>query len=145
MLYIIADMNTTQSVAMLARKIETVRQALLALGPMHPGSISRQYQVCGRPGCRCMNPEHPHRHGPYHKLAYVHRGKPVCRFVRADCIAAVKQRLAVYKTFRKLMDRWIELCIQQGEEEFFNRPATAKVKPAHATLARNSEKRSLRP
>lgn len=145
MLYIIADMNTTQSVAMLAREIETVRQALRALGPMHPGSISRQYQVCGRPGCRCMNTEHPHRHGPYHKLAYVHRGKPVCRFVRADCIAAVKQRLAVYKTFRKLMDRWIELCIQQGAVEFFNLSTSAKVKTATAIPARNSGKITFRP
>lgn len=92
-----------------------------------------------------MDPQHPQRHGPYHKLAYVHRGKPVCRFVRTDCIAEVKQRLAVYKTFRKLMDQWIELCIQQGEVEFFNRPAAAKVKPAPAKPARNSGKRTLRP
>jgi hypothetical protein len=143
--YIIAAMNTTRSVARLEREIEAVRRALLALGPMHPGSISRQYQVCGHPGCRCMDPEHPRRHGPYHKLAYVHRGRPVCRFVRADCIGAVQQRLAVYKTFRKLMDRWIGLSIQRGALEFFSRPAAAKAKPASGTSARNSGKKPRRP
>jgi hypothetical protein len=140
MLYIIADMNTTRSVVRVERKIAAVRQALLALGPMHPGSVSRQYQVCGRPGCRCMNPQHPHRHGPYHKLAYVHHGKPVCRFVRVDSIAAVTQRLAVYKTFRKLVDRWIELSIQQGQTEFFSQPATRKAKPTPGPAADNSGK-----
>lgn len=143
MLYMISDMNITRSVAGVQSEIEGVRQSLLALGTMHPGSLSRQYQVCGRHGCRCMDPKQPHRHGPYHKLAYVHSGKPVCRFVRADCVAAVKQRLTVYKTFRKLMDRWIELCIQQGEVEFFNRPATVKIKPAPATSSHKSGTKTL--
>jgi hypothetical protein len=110
---------------------------------MHPGSVSRQYQVCGRSGCRCMDPEHPHRHGPYHKLAYVHRGKPVCRFVRADCIAAVQQRLAAYKTYRKLVDRWIELSIQQGQAEFFSRVETRKAKPTpNPSASRLSKKQN---
>ena len=144
MLYIIAYMKTTPSIPRLEREIEAVRQALLAVGPMHPGSVSRQYQVCGRLGCRCMRPQHPHRHGPYHKLAYVHHGTPVCRFVRADCIVAVKQRLAAYKTFRKLIDRWIQLCIQQGEVEFFNRPGAAQAKPALATFRPSSRKKTIR-
>jgi hypothetical protein len=135
-------MNTTQSVAQLEREIEAVRQRLLALGAMHPGSLSRQYQVCGRPGCRCMDAERPRRHGPYHKLAYVHRGKPVCRFVRADCVAVLKQRLAVYKTFRSLMDRWIELSIQQGAVEFFSRPAAINVTPRPKPDATRSAKKS---
>ena len=112
-------MNTTKSLAQLQRKINAVQQALLKLNPMHPGSVSMQYQVCGRTGCRCMDPQHPRRHGPYHKLAYVHCGKPVCRFVRADCVAEMQRRLATYKTFRKLIDRWIELSIQQAKIEFF--------------------------
>jgi hypothetical protein len=89
---------------------------------MHPGSVSRQYQVCGNPACRCMDPKRPRRHGPYYKLAYVHRGKPVCRFVRAACVHPVKTRLAVYKTFRTLMDKWIQLSIRVGVIQFFSPP-----------------------
>jgi len=88
-----------------------------------------------------MDPEHPHRHGPYHKLAYVHRGKPVCRFVRADCADAIKQRLATYKTFRKLMDRWIELSIQQAKIEFFNSPNKPKSKRTAASSSRKSSRK----
>ena len=72
-----------------------------------------------------MHPEKPQKHGPYYKLAYVHRGKPVCRFVRVDCVEEVKKRLCTYKTFRALMDRWIEVSIQQGVTEFFS-PAARK-------------------
>jgi hypothetical protein len=125
MLYIIAVMNTNRSLEGLERQIVTIQEKLRALGPMHPGSVSRQYQVCGNPACRCMQPKKPQKHGPYYKLAYVHRGKPVCRFVRADCVEEVKKRLRVYKTFRTLMDRWIELSIQRGVTEFFS-PAARK-------------------
>ena len=138
MLYIIADMNSTKPLAKLQRKISAVKQALRELGPMHPGSVSMQYQVCGRSGCRCMDPDHPRRHGPYHKLAYVHRGKPVCRFVRADSADEVKQRLATYKTFRKLMDRWIELSIQQAQIEFFTPSNKPKRKQNCSASSRKS-------
>ena len=127
MLYTIAVMNTKPSTVGLAREIDTLKKKLLGLGPMHPGSVSRQYQVCGNPACRCMHPNRPQLHGPYYKLAYVHRGKPVCRFVRAGCVSAMKERLATYKTFRALMDKWIELSIQQGMIKFFSPAAKKKV------------------
>ena len=124
-------MKTTTAIARLEREIDTIKQQIQTLGPIHPGSVSRQYQVCGNPACRCMHPQRPQRHGPYYKLAYVHRGKPVCRFVRADCVAGVKVRLASYKTFRSLMDKWIELSIRRGVIEFFSPvPKKTARKPA---------------
>jgi len=120
-------MNTNTSVGRLEREIAAIKQNLLELGPMHPGNVSQQFQVCGRPACRCVHPTKPERHGPYYKLAYVYRGKPVCRFVRAACVEDMKDRVAVYKHFRSLMDKWIKLSIQRGVIEFFT-PAT-KTKP----------------
>ena len=125
MLYIIAVMNTNPSTERLEREIEAIKQKLLALGPMHPGSVSRQYQACGNPACRCLHPTKPQKHGPYYKLAYVYRGKPVCRFVRAACVDEMKTRLTAYKTFRSLVDKWIELSIRRGTLDFFT--PTAKV------------------
>lgn len=119
MLYIIAVMNPNQSVLQLQEKIAVLRRQLAGLGPLHPGSVSLQYQVCGNPGCRCMHPQKPQRHGPYYKLAYVHRGKPVCRFVRADCVTEMQRRLANYKRFRDIIDRWTFLSIQQGKIDLF--------------------------
>lgn len=130
-------MKPTQPLAELKREIAALQKKLAALGLMHPGSVSRQYQVCGKPGCRCMDPKEPQRHGPYHKLAYVHRGKPVSRFVRADCVADLIPRLAVYKTFRTLINRWIELSIRHGVADFFSRaPAPKARKPTQPSASR---------
>ena len=114
----------TTSISTFEAEIRSIQAELQSLGPMHPGSISKQYQVCGRAGCQCSDPKHPQRHGPYHKLSYVYRGKPVCRFVRAGTERTLSERLAVYKRFRQLIDRWIALSIQRGVLEFFSAPAT---------------------
>ena len=123
-------MNVNKTKKQLEKEIERVKHQISEVGPMHPGSVSQQYQVCGNPNCKCMNKENPQRHGPYYKLAYVYHGKPVCRFVRAACVTEMKEQLANYKVFRTLMDKWIELSIEQGMIEFFSPvPKRKKSKP----------------
>jgi len=112
-------MNIKPSFQKLEEEIARIQKKLSTLGPMHPGSISLQYQVCGKKGCKCQHPIEPQRHGPYCKLFYVHEGNEVCRFVRADCADQLKTRLQSYKTFRKLTDRWIKLSIRRAQAEFF--------------------------
>lgn len=127
-------MNTSSRVKRYEQKIEAIRQELLRLGPMHPGSISQQFHVCGTPTCRCHHPTEPQKHGPYNKLTYVHRGRPVCRFVRATDLDELKPRLENYKTFRTLMDRWIALSIERAGAEFF--PSRDKPRRKSPTKAR---------
>lgn len=116
-------MKTKQSQIKMKEEIARIQKKLCAIGPMHPGSISYQYQVCGKKGCKCKDPDKPQRHGPYAKLFYVHKGKKTCRFVRVDCVEQIKARLEAYKTFRKLTDRWIELSIKIAQDEFFSNDA----------------------
>ena len=126
-------MNANTSLKRLEGKIAAIKQELLELEPMHPGSVSRQYQACGNPACKCMHPKKPQKHGPYYKLSYVYHGKPVCRFVRVACVDAMNEQLATYKKCRSLMDQWIDLSIQRGMIEFFapiTKDATRKPKQA---------------
>src|SRR6266404_7127554 len=60
----LSDMKTNQSIQTLEARIAQVKRQLQAQGPMRPGSLSRQYNVCGKPGCRCKDPKHPRRHVP---------------------------------------------------------------------------------
>jgi len=122
-------MNTTP-ISKIETEIRSIQAELQTLGPMHPGSISKQYQVCGRTGCKCMAAEQPQRHGPYNKLAYVYRGKKACRFVRAGTEKDLAQRLASYKRFRQLTDQWVELSIQRGIIDFFPSARSATKKKA---------------
>ena len=121
-------MNVKLKLEKLGTEIAELRVRLQAIGPLHPGSVSLQYQVCGNPKCRCARADNPERHGPYPKLVYVYRGRQVCRFVRMDCVERIKARLAAYKEFRKLMDRWIALSIKAAQIEFFDRPPSEKFR-----------------
>jgi hypothetical protein len=96
-------------------KILQIKNQILRLAPLHPGSISRQYQVCGKLGCKCMDSQKPRPHGPYSKLTYVYHGKFTCRFVRAGSLKEVKALVAAFKTFRQLTDDWIALAIQRAQ------------------------------
>ena len=81
------------------------------LGEMRPGSLSQQYNVCGKPGCRCKDPKNPQRHGPYYQLSYVHQGKSTTQFIRPELRATVRTQIATFKKFRKLTDRWVDLAL----------------------------------
>ena len=97
------------------KRILEIKQGLSQIGDMRPGSLSKQYNVCGVAGCSCKNPKSPKRHGPYYQLSYVHRGKSTTRFVRRDEVKTVKTQLANYKRFRKLMELWISLALEHAE------------------------------
>lgn len=108
-------MKKSLTVQEIDEQILHLKNQLMALGPLHPGSLSRQYQVCGRRGCKCVDPLKPQPHGPYSKLTYVYHGKFTCRFVRAGTVQEVTALLATFKAFRKLTDQWVALSIQRAQ------------------------------
>lgn len=93
-------------------RIARIKRELQDIGPMRPGSLSKQYSVCGKAGCRCVDPEKPRKHGPYYQLSYVHRGKSTSQFIRPEFVAEVKTQLANYKRYRKLTDDWVGLALE---------------------------------
>lgn len=108
-------MNANRRIQALEQKIQTLKAQLSALGPLRPGSLSRQYHVCRKPGCRCQAPDQPQRHGPYYHLDYVHHGKKTTRFIRAEHLPEVRHQLANYKKLRRLVDQWITLSLEKAE------------------------------
>ena len=108
-------MNDLKSVQNIEKKIQALKAQLLELGPMRPGSLSLQYNVCGKPGCRCKDLQHPRRHGPYYQLNYVYQGKKKSQFIRRENLPAVRAEVATYKKFRKLTDQWIGLALQAAQ------------------------------
>ena len=101
----------------LQREIERLKQQLMDLGPLHPGSLGRQYNVCGKPDCRCKDPRHPQKHGPYYQLSFTWRGKSSSRFVRPEQVAEMRRKVARYKRFRKLVNRWVDLEVARERAE----------------------------
>lgn len=111
----LSDMKTDRTIQTIEKRIQNLKNQLAALGPLRPGSLSRQYHVCRKPGCRCQNPDQPQRHGPYYHLDYVHHGKKTTRFIRSVQLPEVRQQLANFKKLRRLVDQWITLSLQKSE------------------------------
>ncbi len=89
------------------KRIERIKKKLMKIGPMRPGSLSKQYSVCTKEGCKCMDPIDPRKHGPYYQLSYVRKGKSTTRFIRPPFVKNIQKQLLNYKTFKSLTDEWI--------------------------------------
>lgn len=94
------------------QRIKQVKQELAELGPLHPGSIGDQYNVCGTPGCHCKDESNPRRHGPYYQLSYGWRGKSSSRFVRPERLQEMRDKVANYKRLRELVNEWVDLSLE---------------------------------
>ncbi len=95
-------------IPILERKIERIKRELDALGDLRPGTLSKQYNVCGVAGCRCKASP-PKKHGPYYQISFTRKGRSGSRFVRRKELATVKRQLKNYTRLRKLVDQWIDL------------------------------------
>jgi hypothetical protein len=87
-------------------KIATLKAALATLGDLRPGTLSEQYNVCGKPGCRCKASP-PRKHGPYYQVSFTWQGKSQTQFVRREDVPAVRKQLRNYQRLRTLVDTWI--------------------------------------
>jgi len=105
------------SVAQVQRRLAHLQRELLALGPVHPGSITEQYNVCGQPGCRCKDPKNPQKHGPYYQLSFTWQGKSSTRFLRPEQVEPMRRKVANYKRLRELMNEWVSLGVDLERAE----------------------------
>ena len=92
-------------------RIERIKGEVVKLDRIHPGSLSKQYNVCGHAQCRCKA-DPPQRHGPYHQVSFTWRGKNTSRFVRKADLARVTRELRNYERLRELTDEWVELSME---------------------------------
>jgi hypothetical protein len=92
--------------------VERIKAQILELGPVLPGSLSKQWNVCGSPGCRCKDPKRPRKHGPYYQLSYTLRGKSSSLFVKPANVPEARRRIRRYEQFKNLCGALVEACIQ---------------------------------
>ena len=98
----------------LEAQITAIKRELATLGELRPGSLSRQYNVCGSPGCRCKASP-PQKHGPYYHLSYTRHGKGGTRLIRPADLRTVRAALANYARLKRLVDRWIDLATELSD------------------------------
>ena len=82
------------------------------MGEMRPGALSKQYNVCGKLGCRCKDEKAPRKHGPYYQISYTHLGKSTSEFVKRESLPEARKQLANYARFRCLTQEWVLLSLR---------------------------------
>lgn len=95
----------SRKVKQLEARIERIKRELWQLGPMRPGSISRQYR----------NPQE--QKTPYHQISYTHRMKSRTEYLRQENLASVRREVGNFKRFRKLIDQWIDGALELSREK----------------------------
>ena len=101
-------------------QINSIKEDLGMIMILRPGSLSQQYNVCGKKECACKNKKDPKKHGPYNILSYRHRGKNHTEFIRKQFINDTKEWSKDYQLFLKLIDKWIDLSIKLSKLEMKN-------------------------
>ena len=85
------------------RRIERIKAALQAIGPMRPGSLTRQYR----------DPES--RTGAYWQISYTRRMKSRTEYVRKEWVAEIRKQITTHKRFRRLVDQWGDMSIEHSQ------------------------------
>lgn len=96
----------TMTIKQYEKKIQQIKEKLVALGDMHPGSLSKQWNMCGNPTCACKDPNDPKKHGPYYNLSFNYKGRSTSRFIQEQFVPQIEDQLKNYKIFKSLVDDW---------------------------------------
>ena len=108
--------KTAKTLVNLDSQIRQIQQTLAALGPMRPGTLSRQYR------------QPQQRRGAYYQLSYTFQMRSRTEYVRPQEVAQVRRELAEYKRYKQLSARWVALSLRR---------AKLRVKGARAADAAN--------
>ena len=106
------------------RKVQQLKAKLAKLGPMLPGSISEQLNVCGTPGCRCKDAKNPEKHGPYYQLSFTVGGKSSTMFIKKEALPEARRRLKHYQRFKTLCGDLVHAYVALARTAGFERSAS---------------------
>ena len=85
------------------RRIERIKAALTRIGPLRPGSLTRQYK------------DRKNKTGAYWQISYMRQMKSRTEYVREEWVPEIRRQINNHKRFKKLIDQWIDLDIERSK------------------------------
>jgi len=85
------------------RRIERIKEALSHIGPMRPGSLTQQYK------------DRQNKTGASWQISYTRQMKSRTEYVREEWVPEIRRQIATHKRFKRLIDQWIDLDIEQSK------------------------------
>lgn len=87
------------STLILQKRIQNIKNQLQAIGPMRPGTLTRQYRI----------PEK--KIGPFWQLSFTYQMKSRTEYVRPAFIPKIKAEIQNFKRFKSLTQKWIDCAL----------------------------------
>jgi len=84
------------------RQIQKIQTQLIKLGPLRPGTLTRQYR----------QPER--QQGAYYQLSYTYQMRSHTEYVPKREVAMVRKEIAAYQRYKKLTAQWIDLALRRS-------------------------------
>ena len=81
-------------------RIERVKRQLNELGPMRPGTVSRQFR------------KPREKQQPFYQISYTHKMKSRTDYLRKEHLQNIRKETANFRRFRKLIEQWVDLSLQ---------------------------------
>jgi len=88
--------------AVIKKRIGSIKVQLASIEGMRPGSLTRQYK----------DPEN--QSGAYYQLSYTREMRSRTEYVPRDYLPEVRREIRNYRRFKALISEWVELSIEQS-------------------------------
>jgi hypothetical protein len=85
------------------QRIDRIKEELKKIGPMRPGSLTRQYK------------DRKNKTGAFWQISYTRHMKSRTEYVRKECVAEIRKQVATHKRFKRLVDQWGDLSIEHSQ------------------------------
>lgn len=96
------------------KRIKKIKKEISLIEDMRPGKLSKQFNICGNPTCKCKDIKNPKKHGPYFNLSYTFEGKSKTQFIRPEFAKEIEKENNKYRKFKDLVQLWISLSIEKS-------------------------------
>src|SRR5665213_639213 len=96
------------SLSELETERERLKLHLSDLCDLRPGSLVERYRKCGKPNCRCAQPDEP-GHGPSWSLTHAVKGKTATKIIPKEFVRRTREHIAEYQRLRRLTGELVEV------------------------------------
>ena len=90
-------------IGQIEQRIDRIKRELVEIGPMRPGSLTRQYK----------DPQD--KTGAYWQISYTRQMKSRTEYVRREWVKELRSQIKTHKRFKRLVDQWIDLSIEHSK------------------------------
>ena len=93
----------TKRMGQIEKEIARIKEALWAIGPMRPGSLTKQFK------------DRENEEGAYWQISYTRQMHSRTDYIRREWVKTTQEQIKEYKKFKRLIETWVALAIDHAK------------------------------